>query len=176
MSFIGELITLQCTKCGVKHQSVRGSNVVFKLDANGKITEHGNYLYVMTCECKLPEHAVVISFDNQKNESIPLWRDMSGTLHDPSTMTNDYVFNVFLMIWNHSVPTHMRAHLPPYTRYTKFPKCYTKAYLKEMFHVMHEQLKNRGNFGTTPLQIGLIAYVEKWLSSGQCDFMKKKDK
>jgi hypothetical protein len=39
-----------------------------------------------------------------------------------------------------------------------------------------EQLKNRGNFGTTPLQIGLIAYVEKWLSSGQCDFMKKKDK
>jgi len=105
--------------------------------------------------------------------SIPLWRDMSGNLHDPSTMSIDYIFNVFLMIWNHSVPIHMRAHCPPYTRYTKFPG-YSKKYLKEMFHIMHEKLVKQGDFGTTQLQRGLIAFVEKWLESGECEFMKKK--
>lgn len=173
MPYLGELVTYQCTKCGAKHQSVLGSSVIFKLDSDGKVTQHGSNIYLRSCECNDPEH-VMIGSGYKKNESVPLWRDMSGTLHDPVTMTTDYVFNVFLMIWNHSVPTHMRAHLPPYTRYTKFPKCYTKAYMKEMFHVMREQLIKQGDFGTTPLQRGLIAFVEKWLASGQCDFMKKK--
>ena len=173
MGFIGELVTYQCTKCGAKHKAVRGSTIVFKLDANDNVTEHGSNIYLSTCECKSPEH-ILIGSGYEKNKSVHLWRDMSGNLHDPSTMSIDYIFNVFLMIWNHSVPTHMRAHLPPYNRYTKFPKCYNKVYMKEMFHVMYERLVKQGDFGTTPLQRGLIAFVEKWLGSGQCDFMKKK--
>jgi hypothetical protein len=41
-------------------------------------------------------------------------------------------------------------------------------------YIMHEQLIKRGDFGTTLLQGGLIAFVEKWLKSGECEFMKQK--
>ncbi len=173
MPYLGNLATYQCTQCGAKHQKVIGSRVVFLLDENNKVIKHGDGLYLSTCDCRNQEHRV-IGIGYEKNTSVHLWRDMSGNLHDPSTMSIDYIFNVFLMIWNHSVPCHMRAHLPPYNRYTKFPKCYNKVYMKEMFHVMYERLVKQGDFGTTPLQRGLIAFVEKWLDSGQCDFMKKK--
>ena len=174
MGFIGELVTYQCTKCGAKHKAVRGSTVVFKLDANDNVTEHGSNIYLSTCECKSPEH-ILIGSGYEKNKSVHLWRDMSGNLHDPTTMSTDYVFNVFLMIWNHSVPTHMRAHLPPYNRYTKFPKVYTKNYMRTMFNVMHEKLSNPGKIGLNMMQLGLIAFVEKWLASGECEYMKVKE-
>lgn len=173
-SYLGDLVTYQCTQCGAKHQKVLGSRIVFLLTEDNKVIKHGDGLYVSTCDCKNPDHRLIYVGYQQKNTSIPLWRDMSGNLHDPTTMSNDYVFNVFLMIWNHSVPCHMRAHLPPYTRYTKFPKCYTKSYMKLMFYVMYERLVKQGVFCTTELQRGLIAFVEKWLESGQCEFMKKK--
>lgn len=174
MAFIGELITLQCTKCGAKHQEVRGSNVIFILDSDGKVIKHGSNIYLRSCECEFPNH-VLISSGYQKNELVPLWRDMSGNLHDPATMTTDYKFNVFLMIWNHSVPTHMRAHLPPYTRYTKFPKCYSKLYMKTMFNVMHKYLTGKNVIELNDIQHGLVLFVEQWLASGQCKFMKLKD-
>lgn len=172
--FIGELITVQCHICGTKHQQIRGSDIVCILDADGKVIKHGSRLYLRPCECKSPTYSL-ISSGYQKNTSIHLWRDMSGNLHDPTTMSTDYVFNVFLMIWNHSVPTHMRAHLPPYNRYTKFPKVYTKNYMRTMFNVMHEKLTNLNKFGLTDVQIGLIAYVETWLASGECEYMKVKE-
>ena len=174
MPYLGNLATYQCTQCGAKHQKVIGSRVVFLLDENNKVIKHGDGLYLSTCDCRNQEHRV-IGIGYEKNTSVHLWRDMSGNLHDPTTMSTDYVFNVFLMIWNHSVPCHMRAHLPPYNRYTKFPKVYTKNYMRTMFNVMHENLSNPDKIGLNMMQIGLIKFVEQWLASGECEYMKIKE-
>ena len=174
MPYLGDLVTYQCTQCGAKHQKVLGSRIVFLLNENNSVKKHGDNIYLQTCHCKNPVHTI-LGVGYQVNKTVPLWRDMSGNLHDPTTMSNDYVFNVFLMIWNHSVPCHMRAHLPPYNRYTKFPKVYTKNYMRTMFNVMHEKLSNPDKIGLNMMQIGLIKFVEQWLASGECEYMKIKE-
>lgn len=90
------------------------------------------------------------------------WRDRDGVYHDIFEMKTSYIFFVLRMIWNHSVPKHMR--ITPYKFYSNLfgHPFYTNEYVKNAAIAMIAELSKRDDL--TPYFEKCIDHMRKWSS------------
>lgn len=75
------------------------------------------------------------------NIAIPFhWVDKKGVSHLPKNMSTMHLFYTLRMIWNHTMPGHMRTH--DYTHYS-FGPAYTVQYLMDAIRALMTELACR---------------------------------
>lgn len=82
------------------------------------------------------------------------WRGRDGEFCDPRSMGTKRLFYIVKMIWNHSMPKHLRfwdEH-----RYV-FSDFYTDAYMVQAFKVCFTELANRKDLG--PMMKKKVKYM-----------------
>ena len=80
-------------------------------------------------------------------------------MHQPKDMGTSHIFYTIRMIWNHTVPEHLKIR--PFRGYN-FSPFYTVEYMEQAMAVLSEELARRGSLSIdyTPL----IEQVNKYLS------------
>ena len=68
------------------------------------------------------------------------WRDSSGTFHDIARMETRHLFNVLVMIWNHTMPDDAKTH--DYKRYS-FSAFYAPRYMQSAIKAILPELSAR---------------------------------
>jgi hypothetical protein len=70
------------------------------------------------------------------------WRDRNGVMHLPSGMLTRHLFHTLRMLWNNSVPAHMRVGSVRLYRFD--PHLYPRYYLREaVVHIGRELLSRK---------------------------------
>lgn len=92
------------------------------------------------------------------------WRDRSGKFYPPAEMETRHLFYTLKMIWNHSVPEHMK--LKPYKRYT-FNSFYTNEYMTKAVKALTAELKIRENIEIYLPTLNKIQMRLKELNNGK---------
>lgn len=69
-----------------------------------------------------------------------VWRDMRGNPHVPAKMATRHLWFTIRMIWNHTMPNHVR--ITPYHAY-EFSADYTAAYLRDAVFTLGAELLSR---------------------------------
>ncbi len=86
------------------------------------------------------------------------WRNSSLNMLYPKDMTTAHLYNVFIMIWNHTMPADAATH--DYVRYD-FDSYYTMNYMKEAIFAIFPVLFAREDI--TDIQRHTLAWVEQYL-------------
>lgn len=87
------------------------------------------------------------------------WRNSSLKMLYPKDMTTDHLYNVFVMIWNHTMPDDAATH--DYVRYD-FDNYYTMNYMKEAIFAIFPVLMARDNM--TDHQLHVLGWIERYLT------------
>lgn len=86
------------------------------------------------------------------------WRTSSKQMLAPQGMTTDHLFNVFVMIWNHTMPEDAATH--DFVRYD-FDNYYTMEYMKEAIFAIFPVLFRRHDL--TDKQQLTLQWIEQYL-------------
>lgn len=86
------------------------------------------------------------------------WRTNRNQMLYPRDMTTDHLFNVFVMIWNHTMPENAATH--DYVRYD-FDHYYTMNYMKEAIFAIFPVLFGRQDL--TDKQKHTLQRIEQYL-------------
>jgi len=101
----------------------------------------------------------VINYDKGKDERTVIafkWRDRTGKFHDVTEMATKHLFHTLLMIWNHSVPQHLR--IEPYIRY-RFDEFYNAEYITQAMRALSRELRKRINL--TPYEVKCLNMIDQ---------------
>ena len=86
------------------------------------------------------------------------WRDAEGNFHYPDQMVTRHLFHTIRMIWNHSMPPHMRTG--PHRRHSFMHPIYTTEYMQDAIRFGLPELLKRQDI--TPQWRRDIEFMRSW--------------
>lgn len=88
------------------------------------------------------------------------WKDRTGKLWTPASMTTRHLFYTIRMVWNHTMPVQARS--PTYIRYI-FKEFYTPEYMAKAIQALAAELLKRNDI--EPAWEAEIIRWRKWFSN-----------